>query len=169
MSDNGYLHGEHRMLSKGPVFYEELVRTPMIMRWPGKIAAGMRVEALATSLDLFPTLCRAAGVSPPRGLAGRALWPLLDGKSTALHEAVFFEYEAAKLMREAVPMRGLVTPRYKYSHYLDDGEELYDLQTDPHEMHNLIEDETYAETADALRRRLAKWRRATGDLDQPRP
>jgi arylsulfatase A-like enzyme len=166
MSDNGYMHGEHRMLSKGPMLYEELVRTPMIMRWPGRITPGTKVQALVSSLDLFPTLSRAAGVSPPPGLAGAELWPLLAGQATSLREALFFEYEAAKLMREPVPMRGVVTERYKYTRYLDDGEELYDLRNDPQEMRNLIGEKDHRETADALRERLAEWRRTTGDAGQ---
>jgi arylsulfatase A-like enzyme len=170
MSDNGVTHGEHQMLLKGPAFYEELVRTPLIIRWPGRISAGTRVDSLASSLDLFPTVCAAAGIDPPAGLHGRSLWPLLCGEETSLREALFFEYHWMEVDSRAYPMRGLVTQRHKYVKYLaDDEEELYDLQLDPGEMRNLIGEQEYRETADSLREKLALWVADTADRDSQQP
>ena len=163
MSDNGSLQGEHRMLTKGPVFYEEVVRSPLIMCWPGRIGAGTRVEALVSSLDLFPTLCGLADIPVPADLPGEDLWPVVSDPSGRVREAVFFEYHTKEATGETVPMRGLVTPRYKYVRYLKGGEELYDLQADPQEMRNLIQDPAHEETADALRKKLDEWRAETGD------
>ncbi|UCG31859.1 MAG: sulfatase-like hydrolase/transferase [Phycisphaerales bacterium] len=163
MSDNGFLHGEHQMITKGYVFYEEVVRSPLILWQPGTIEPGRRVNTLVSSLDIFPTLCGVAGVAPPAGLPGRDLAPLLTDPSARLHDAVFFEYHTKEATGQTVPMRGLVTDRYKYVLYLDGGEELYDLQSDPHEMINLIDDYGQADTVRDLRGRLGRWRVSAGD------
>jgi arylsulfatase A-like enzyme len=164
MSDNGFLHGEHQMITKGPVLYEELVRSPLIMWWPGRIEPGTRIDSLVSSLDLFPTLCDPAGIPVPVGLPGKTLWPIISNPAASLRDALFFEYYTKEANDKTVPMRGLVTQRYKYVKYLQGGEELYDLQNDPHEMHNLIEDPAHSETAETLRKKLADWRSKSGDL-----
>jgi N-acetylglucosamine-6-sulfatase len=163
MSDNGFLHGEHQMITKGYVFYEEVVRVPLVMWWPGRAGPGARVSALVSSLDIFPTLCGVAGVAPPAGLPGHSLVPLMSDPGAALRDAVFFEYHAKEATDRTVPMRGLATERYKYDRYLEGGEELYDLQTDPHEMRNLIEETGHEDTINGLRDRLRAWRVASGD------
>jgi len=162
MSDNGFLHGEHQMLTKGAAFYEELVRTPLILRWPGRIESGTRVDALVSSLDIFPTLCRAADIPLPTHLSGKDLRPLLAGEYPALRETLFFEYHTEMLSNQVTPMRGLVTPRYKYVNYLQDTEELYDLEVDPREMQNLISDPEREELADSLRQKLVEWQSEMG-------
>jgi N-acetylglucosamine-6-sulfatase len=164
MSDNGVLMGEHRMINKGPLLYEPLVRTPLIMWWPGRIQARTRVQSLVSSLDIFPMMCASAGIAVPEGLAGRSLWPLIEHRDSSLRDGLFFEFTQKKSAEEPVALRGLVTERYKYVRYLERGEELYDLNQDPHECINLIGDASRGELADALRAKLEQWRRETGDL-----
>jgi arylsulfatase A-like enzyme len=163
MSDNGQVHGEHQLARKAPAFYEELVRTPLIMCWPGRIKAGTRIDALVSSLDLFPTMAAAANISVPAELAGASLWPLLDGKASRLRDSLFFEFHGSFRTGQAIPVRGLVTERYKYVRYMRDGEELYDLRDDPYEMTNLDNDPSSAELLHSCRRSLAEWRARTQD------
>jgi N-acetylglucosamine-6-sulfatase len=166
MSDNGVLFGEHQMLRKGPAFYEELVRSPLIVWAPGRLDGGRKVDELVSTLDLFPTLCGLVNEPPPAGLPGENIWPLATGAGGPRRDAHNFEYLEKEATRERVPMRGLVTARYKYGLYLDDGaEELYDLQRDPLEMVNLAAQTEGREVLTSLRNRLAAWRRATGDVD----
>ncbi|UCG34412.1 MAG: sulfatase-like hydrolase/transferase [Phycisphaerales bacterium] len=165
MSDNGQVHGEHQMVRKAPAFYEELVRSPLIMHWPGHIKAGTRIDALVSSLDLFPTMAAAANVSVSAELAGASLWPLIDGQVSQLHDSLFFEFHGSFLTGEEIPVRGLVTARHKYVRYLQDGEELYDLREDPHEMKNLIGEATHADVAGDLRRKLTAQYPAQGDAN----
>ncbi|UCG34413.1 MAG: sulfatase-like hydrolase/transferase, partial [Phycisphaerales bacterium] len=162
MSDNGFMNGEHQMFGKGANFYEEQVRTPLIMHWPGHVGPNTRIDALVSSLDLFPTLCALTGTPAHDGLAGIDLWPLVSGRVSSLREALFFEYEET-IRSEPVPMRGVVTKRYKYVAYVRDGEELYDLQSDPHETRNLVEDPDLTGVADSLRQRLTAWQAETED------
>lgn len=164
ISDNGVLHGEHQMVLKGPAFYEELVRTPMIMWWPGRIESGRRIDALVSTLDLFPTFCGLTGATAPTRLSGRDLWPLLTGTSDEIREALFLEYEHKNATNEYVPMRGVVTKQHKYVRYLEQkDEELYDLRDDPDEMSNLIGEPAHEERAEALRKKLDAWRDESGD------
>ena len=158
MSDNGALHGEHQMMRKGSAFYEELVRVPMIMWWPGTIAPSTRINSLVSSLDLFPMLCQLAGAPVPSDLPGRGVLPLLNGERSSNHSELLFEY-----IYEAIPMRGIVTDRLKYVKYLNDGEELYDLRDDPHEMNNLIAEATRQKQVRMMRRKLEQLRAAAGD------
>jgi N-acetylglucosamine-6-sulfatase len=137
LSDNGTLAGEHQMVTKGPAFYEELVRTPLVLSWPGTIAPS-EVAALASSLDLFPTLARLGGATAPDGLEGRDLLPQLAGTADAPRDELFFEYARKRPDDAPTPMLGWVGARHKYVLYLSNNEEeLYDLATDPRELRNL--------------------------------
>jgi uncharacterized sulfatase len=158
LSDNGWLSGEHRLVTKGAAFYEELVRTPFVLRWPGAVPAGAVLPALVSSLDLLPTLVRLAGAAPPEGLAGQDLWPLLDGAG-APGRALFLEYLEKVAPVEVEPMLGLVTERFKYARYLRGGdEELYDLAADPDEMRNLARSPDHAGTLAEQRARVDAFR-----------
>jgi N-acetylglucosamine-6-sulfatase len=166
LSDNGALFGEHQMVTKGPALYEELVRTPMIVWAPGRLPGGRRVDSLVSALDIFPTACGLTGSSPPPDLAGTDIWPLATGTATGpRRETLFLQYQEKTRTGERVPIRGLVTDRYKYAVYLDSGEEeLYDLQNDPGEMTNLAAGAGHRDVATGLRERLDQWRRRSGDV-----
>jgi N-acetylglucosamine-6-sulfatase len=165
-SDNGALFGEHQMVTKGPAFYEELVRTPLIIWAPGRVPGGRQVDALASVLDIFPTVCAQAGCAVPSDLPGVDIWPLATAAASPRREALFFEYLEKSQTSERVPMRGLVTEQYKYARYLDTGEqELYDLHHDPREMDNLAADGAHRDVLTTLRGMLDAWRRTSGDVD----
>lgn len=154
LSDNGLMAGEHQMITKGPAFYEELVRTPLFIRWPGHVPAGVRRDALVSTLDLFPTLTAAAGAMNPPDLAGMDLLPLARGDVASLHEELFLEY--SQRQGQNTPMLGIVTQQHKYVRYLGSGEEeLYDLSADPRELENLAGAPGRAAELGQLRERLA--------------
>jgi choline-sulfatase len=117
------------------VFFEASVRVPMIVRWPGRIAAGRRVADLAGLIDLYPTLCDAAAVQTPRSCEGVSLLPLLQGGKPLGRDAVFSETVLIRRPEMAGCM--IRCGRWKYCLYLDRSAELYDLEADPHEMRNL--------------------------------
>jgi arylsulfatase A-like enzyme len=168
MSDNGVMFGEHQMLLKGPAFYEELIRTPLIFWGPSRIHPGNDVDSLVSSLDLFPTFCRFAGAEPPSRLSGIDLTPLLLGETDSLRDAVYLQYEHKGATDRTVPMRGIVTKNYKYVRYLEGGEELYDLRTDALETKNLIGDDEHQQLAKEMRRKLDDWL-ANTEIDHKLP
>jgi len=162
LSDNGFMAGEHSMITKGPAFYEELVRTPLIIRWPGHAPAGVRRDALISTLDLFPTLAAIAGAAQPEGLAGEDVMPLVRGEIEALHQELFLEY--AQRQGQATAMLGVVTDRHKFVRYLESGEEeLYDLVADPLELRTLVGTPESRPELERLRARVAAFQDTIAD------
>jgi len=177
MSDHGEMLGDHGIYWKGPYFYQELVKVPLIVAWPGMIASGIRSEALVELVDLAPTLLEAAGLPLYPGIQGKSLWPLFSGeRSPNTHrESVYCEYYNAQPWHPDQPPQATMVfdGRYKLVrvHSTKEGE-LYDLQADPQEHHNLYDQANCIEvkaallellsdrmafTADPLPERLADW------------
>jgi len=91
-SDHGEEFHDHGAWGHGHSLHRELLRVPLVMRWPGRLPAGRRVSERVRSVDLYPTLADLLGLQPPPGLAGRSLLPLLDGSESGDREA-FAEVE----------------------------------------------------------------------------
>lgn len=159
-SDHGDFGGSHGLPYKGPAMYEELVRVPLVMSWPGRIRAG-RSNALVSLIDILPTLCDLAGVAPPADLDGVSLKPALDRPDTTVHEVIFSEYYGKQNWR--VPIRMVRTDRWKYVRYLKYGEELYDLREDPGELRNRASDPAATGEKGRLSLELDDWIRRTAD------
>lgn len=140
MSDHGEALGDHGLLMKGCRFYEGLVRVPLLLRWPGKIRAGLRRDALVELTDLAPTLLELAGLPVPAAMQGRSLWPLLTGQTDRHRDLVRCEYYAALPpgQSRATMMRDQRHKLVVY-HGTELGE-LFDLEEDPWEFHNLWDD-----------------------------
>jgi len=139
MSDNGWMLGEHQLYSKGPMFYDELVRMPLIFYQPGVVPAGRRSDALVSLLDIFPTITTLGGARKLPPHSGVDIWPLVQGKTDKVRDRLFFEYRDKKLSGTFQPMLGVVSERFKYVRYMKGGqEELYNVADDPQEMKNLV-------------------------------
>ena len=142
-SDNGYMLGAHRLADKRTM-YEESLKVPLVMHYPERFGATGRLPQLVSTLDLAPTILEFAGVATPSTMQGASLVPLLTGTSGAWREQFFYEYFQERVPGPGVPTTlGIRTARWKYVHYPelpDDLDELYDLETDPHELRNLIAD-----------------------------
>ncbi len=151
-SDNGYNLGHHGIWHKGnglwiltdnrgdrPNLYDNSLRVPAIVWWPGKIKPGTILPQTITHLDWYPTLLAMTGQAAPRdkGIRGRNFLPLLMGESPEWNNDLFAQYS----MRGAGDMRTYRTPQWKlirdFKHVIQD--ELYDLSNDPGETRNLIE------------------------------
>ena len=140
MSDHGEMLGDHGLLLKGPHFYEEAVRVPLVIRWPGHYRAGLRADALVELTDLAPTLLEAAGLPVPERMQGRSLHDLCRGEAPAdqHRDAVFSEYYNSWSHRGEAYGTMLRTRSEKIVvyHGVDEGE-FYDLEADPDEFENL--------------------------------
>lgn len=162
-SDHGDLGGAHGLPYKGPAMYEELIRIPLVLSWPGHLEPAVS-DALVSHIDLLPTLCDLAGIAPPPDLDGASLRPLLtaaDPTTVVWRDAVFAEYYGKQNWR--VPIRMVRTKRFKFVTYRRYGQELYDLTADPHERINLAADPAHAATRKALAARLDAWTNRTKD------
>ena len=160
-ADHGDHGGAHGLPYKGPAMYEELVRVPLVISWPGRIPPA-RSDALVSLIDLLPTLCEFADVPVPNGVDGLSLRPILEQRSAKVRDMVFGEYFGKQAWR--VPIRMVRTVRWKYVRYLGYGEELYDLAADPGELRNLArEPGAAASERTRLARELDAWIRRTDD------
>ncbi len=165
MSDHGEMLGDHGMYLKGPYFYDCLTRVPLIVRWPRKYKAGLRVEGMVELVDLAPTLVEAAGLPIPSGMQGQSLRPLLTGETSKGRDSVYTEYFDSNALYDPPPMAACVrTGTHKVSYYgnLNTGE-LYDLVKDPGEFHNLWDSGSYKDVQAEMMQRLAQRMIATVD------
>ena len=154
MSDHGEMLGDHGLYLKGPHFYEQAVRCPLVVTWPERFSPGVKADGLVELLDLVPTLLEAAHIDIPPAVQGRSLLPVCVGSADAQHQRdyVYCEYyNAWTHPRSYGTMMRTTDHKIVVYHGIDDGE-LYDLQDDPGEFTNLWRSPSHAE----LRERLLK-------------
>jgi len=185
-SDHGDFMGEHRMQCKGGVFYDCLTHVPLIVSWPGQVPSDKRDDRMVNLIDIAPTLLELQGVDIPRSMHGEGLPTVTNTKP---RDAAFSEYGAGgppfrmsdlenlprpygrrTLMqslhwREAEGRRKMVrTRKWKYVHDpMGDRDELYDLENDPWELENLIDNSENKDALAEMRLRLADWSISTED------
>jgi N-acetylglucosamine-6-sulfatase len=132
-SDNGYHHGEHRIIQGKGRPYEEDNHMPLLIRGPG-VEAGSSTEELVLNTDYFPTFTELAGIPTPSYVDGRSLQPLLTGTATDSNwrSAILLEAHQSKQGGETPTYSGILTNSgNKYIEYEGDVRELYDLGADP--------------------------------------
>jgi arylsulfatase A-like enzyme len=154
-SDQGFFLGDHGWFDKRWM-YEESMRTPLIVRWPGTAAPGSRNTDLVQNLDYAETILDIAGVTIPPSMQGRSLVPLLRGETPSdWRDALYyqyFEYPGWHMVRRHY---GIRTKRHKLIHYYEIGEwELFDLESDPDELRSIHDDPAYQEIVEELKIRL---------------
>ncbi len=163
-SDNGYFLGD-RELSDKFFMYEEGLRDPLIVFDPREPAAnrGRRETAMTLNIDFAPTMLSLAGISPPAGMQGRSLIPLVENRHPADWRTEFF-YEHHTFPNIIPPSEGVRTERFSYIRWINEKplvEELFDLPSDKLEGNNLAGDPQFAETLAQLR---AKWKKHREEL-----
>jgi N-acetylglucosamine-6-sulfatase len=155
-SDNGFLHGEHRIGFGKVVLYEPSIRVPLVMAGPG-VPVGQRRRQLVTNADLSPTILDAAGGIPGLPQDGRSLFPLMRDSAMEWGRDLLIQGRAT-----GHSFNGLRTPRYKYARYGNGGVEMYDLARDPDELHNLNRSRRHKKLRIRLSRRLQRLKRCRG-------
>jgi arylsulfatase A-like enzyme len=159
-SDQGFYLGEHGWFDKR-FMYEPSLKMPLMVRWPGVTAPGRVVDALVSNVDFAPTFLELAGVTPPAHMQGRSLVPLLRGSTPAdWRESFYYQYYEFPGVHDVRRHYGVRDGRYKLIYFYGADEwELYDLESDPHELDNKYADPAYAAEVRRLKRELERLRR----------
>ncbi len=164
-SDNGFLHGEHRVRSGKQLPYEESIRVPLIVRGPGLPAGKVRRQTVA-NVDLAATILDYAGVSSPVPPDGRSLRRLAADGRLEPGRAILIENWCGQneaCFDPTIPRyQGVRTARYAYFEYPNGEAELYDLPLDPYELESRHADPGYAAIRGALSRLLGRLRACAG-------
>lgn len=158
-SDNGYFFGEHGFSIERRMPYDESIRSPILIRYPEMIEAGTVIDGLALSIDLAPTILDFGQAQIGDHIQGRSLVPLLTGGGDGWRESVlieFYTYENPMPWLMDMDYRAVRTAEYKYIHWVQHEDELYDLIADPLELHNLIADPEMAGVVEELRQELGR-------------
>lgn len=158
-SDQGFFLGEHGWFDKR-FMYEESMRTPLMIRWPGVVKPGTVSDDLVQNLDYAETMLEMAGVRVPRSMQGRSLVPILRGRRPAdWRNALYYQYYEYPGWHMVRRHYGVRTNRFKLIHFYEIGEwELYDLNRDPYELNNVYALADYKRTVYAMKRRLNQLR-----------
>lgn len=165
-ADHGDFTGGHHQFNKGPLMYEDTYHIPLIARWPGIIESGTVCKEFVQLLDLMPTFLEMGNISIPQTVDGRSLVPLFKQRSPKeWPEAVFAEYHGDEF--GLYSQRMVRTKKYKFIFNSPDKNELYDLRQDPHELHNVIDDDEYKRVRENMMDRMVRWMKRTDDTIGP--
>jgi arylsulfatase A-like enzyme len=137
-SDHGDMMGDHGLILKLVMHFRGCLQVPMIVRSPERL--GQRTRSLAASIDLPATLLDLCGVTPPQGMQGMSLLPVLDDPEATVRDHVLVEEDFPASQRgRPVPLktRTIVTEHHRFTRDSEGFEMLYDLDADPDEMTNL--------------------------------
>ena len=167
-SDQGFFLGDHGWYDKRWM-YEESLRTPLIVHWPGVTRPGSTSEKMVQNIDLAPTLIEMARQSVPSAMHGTSLLPLLRGEAVSRwRDAIYYHYQMkenpGRTSHLVARHFGIRTQRFKLICYYDlDQWELFDLKSDPEEMNNVYESRQMRDVRDRLTKRLRQLREEFAD------
>jgi len=167
-SDQGFYLGEHGWFDKRFI-YNESFKTPLLIRWPGRIEPGSVCTEMVQNIDFAPTFLEAAGAEVPEDMQGVSLLPLLEGQQEEWgRDAVYYHYYEYPAVHMVKRHYGIVTEEYKLVHFYYDVDEweLYDRLKDPHEINNVINDPAYQEIVSKLKADLLDLREHYGDSEE---
>lgn len=156
--------------------HEPSIRIPLIVRYPPVIKPGTIIKEMVLNVDLAPSILDLCGAPPLPKTHGRSWRPLLEGRTEGWRKSFYYEYNYEKQFPYTPNVRGVRTERWKYVHYpTGDGTpdrhkaELYDLQNDPEERYNLIDDPRYQSVLEELRQELLRLQKETDALPDRMP
>ncbi len=160
LGDNGFFFGEHALGAERRFAYEEGIRTAFFVRYPKRIPPGSSFAPMVLAIDIAPTMIELAGGKPGAHVQGRSLVPVMKGRARKWRESFLVEYfnESAWPWIVGMSYKAVRTERHKLIHWVhkDGVDELYDLERDPYEMANVIDDARYAQTRKDLVKELRK-------------
>lgn len=158
-SDQGFYIGDHGWYDKRWM-YEESLKMPLIVKWPGVTKPGVINENLVQNLDYAETFLEVAGTEVPSDMQGASLVPLLKGESPKdWRKSIYYHYYEYPSVHMVPRHNGIRTDRYKLIHFYEFDEwEFYDLETDPDELQNEYNNPEYAEVINTIRQEFISLR-----------
>ena len=180
-SDQGFFLGDHGWYDKR-FMYEESLKMPYIMRYPAAIAAGSVNGDMVLNVDFAPTFLELAGLPVPDHMQGRSFAPMLRGETHGdWRQAMYYRYWMHKAQHNVYAHYGIRSHRYKLIYYYADALdqagainerytpewELFDLEADPFELHNVVGDPAYREIVAELKAELHRLQAELGDERYP--
>jgi arylsulfatase A-like enzyme len=166
-SDQGFFLGDHDWFDKR-FMYEESLRMPFLVRYPGVVKPESQNNDMILNVDFAPTFLACAGLPVPKEVQGRSILPLLE-RSTPKdwRTSMYYRYYHYPADHRVQPHYGVRTERYKliYFNRIDQWE-FYDLEKDPHELHNVYTDPKYAKNVKELTDEMTRLRTELNDHNQ---
>ena len=166
-SDHGDMLGAHRLQGKNAAFYKEITNIPFIIR-DGKNSQKGVVDFPTSHIDVAPTVLEFFGIPVPKLLEGKSMMPTLKDPTVKTNDYVFTEFTRYEVDHDGFGglqmMRACTDGRYKLTINFTDTDELYDLESDPAERKNLIDDPAYAEIRDRMHDEILEHMNDTRDL-----
>lgn len=158
-SDQGFYLGDHGWFDKRWI-YEESLKMPLIVKWPGVTESGSINNNLVQNLDYAETFLEAAGVEIPNDMQGVSLVPLLKGEEPEQwRDSIYYHYYEFPSVHMVAKQFGIRNERYKLVRFYEFDEwEFYDLERDPDELVNEYENDAYAETIAKMKEDLEELR-----------
>ncbi len=173
--DNGMFLGEHGMTDKRTM-HEPSIRVPLLARYPKLIRPGTVIEQMVLNIDLAPSILEICGAKPLENIHGKSWKRLVAGDATGWRKSWYYEYNYEQQFPYTPNVRGVRTDGWKYVHYPHgDGQpdrhkaELYNLNRDPGERKNLIDDPAHAKIVTRLKAELHRLMQHAGAVPDKMP
>jgi len=158
--------GQHNLIAKGPFHYEDEVKVPMIVSWPGQVPAGARTSALQSLVDLPVSCLAAAGIGKPHKMTGLNQIEVWKGIKDSVRDHCIVENNHEPRFCE---LKTYIETDYKLTIFRNlEAGELYDLKNDPGEFENKFDDPAYATIKSQLLQRFIQAEMAKEVLPMPR-
>ncbi len=167
-SDQGFYLGDHGWFDKR-FMYEESLRMPLVVRFPGRIKPGSVNRDMVQNLDFAPTFLDVAGVEIPSDMQGKSFSRILEGKTPRnWRQSIYYHYYEYPAVHSVKRHYGVRTQGYKLIHFYHDIDawELYDMAKDPRELNNVYDDPANARVVKELKAELAKLQKLYGDSEE---
>lgn len=153
-------HGGH--FDKASFMSQEVMRVPMAIRWPKKLKPNQKLDHLVSNMDIPLTILEIAGTGFTQEVHGKSLLPICENPNSPWREDLMCE-TAGHGYVEKINGRMMVHGNHKLVLFENQLDELYDLEKDPYELHNLAYEDSYQEIKKDLLNRLARWQKETND------
>jgi arylsulfatase A-like enzyme len=169
-SDQGFYLGQNGWFDKRWM-YDVSMKTPLLIRWPGKIAPGTICDQLTQNIDHAPTLLEVAGIPAPKDMHGINLLPLLTNPQYELpRKSVYYHFYEFKGAHTVLQHIGVRTARYKLIHFYTVNEwQLYDVLNDPEEQKNLYNIPAFESIQKSLQKELIALQKQYDDTNPAAP